>query len=224
MGRPLFEITRDYLNLINEIEESEGEISEESEKLLFINGEDFADKMNAYQRIIKSKEADIEFKYKPEIERLQKMIKANQSTVERLKATMKDALILLGDTGKTGNKTLRTDLYNFFTKDNYTVEVDPIKFSMGDERTYPYARVKATLDLRPDEYQLMLKVLADSNMPDATFVKVNECKLSYDPDKKELVKVLKAKNEATSELPLDEDYQNEIPGVKLVNNPSIQVK
>ena len=29
MGRPLLEITRDYLNLINEIEEREGEISEE---------------------------------------------------------------------------------------------------------------------------------------------------------------------------------------------------
>lgn len=238
MGQPLFEITKQYLNLINEIEDAGGEISEEVEKLLFINGEEFADKMNAYQRIIKSKQADIDAKYKPEIERLQKMIESNESTIERLRVTMKNALLLLGDTGKSGNKTLRTDLYNFFTKDTYTVEVDPIQFSMGDERTYPYAKVKATLELRPDEYQLILKILANSEEMNAvTFNKVNECKLSYDPDKKELTRLLKEVEAKKGELPFTEteelpegvtevDFEepDAIPGVKLVINTSIQVK
>jgi len=162
MGQSIFDIQKDYLDIVDELENNGGEITADIETLLAITEEDFKDKMDAYEAAILTMEQEI-ILADGQIEKFQKKKKAKQNTIERLKGVMLQAVKLMGtpDPKSKTNKNpgLRTEQFNFFIKDTKTVEIDPIKFSIGDERTYPYAKVKLPLVLDPDEYQLILKIL-----------------------------------------------------------------
>lgn len=91
----LFNIQSEYIALANEIIEAEGIITPEQETDLQITNEALQTKGIAYSYLIKSLEYDNDL-IDLEIKRLQAMKKTRSNLSERLKSTLKDAMILFG--------------------------------------------------------------------------------------------------------------------------------
>ena len=108
MKTTLWEIEKKYRDLFKEIEENEGEITEEIQEQLAINQDDFEDKVEAYFVIISEYKSYIE-RRKLEIERLKNLIKKDEEKVEYLEERLKNALHLYG-----GSKITKTGKQNYF--------------------------------------------------------------------------------------------------------------
>ena len=80
----IFDISEEYLKIIQEFEESGGEITPELEERLNITREQLESKLKAYYAIIKQNEALIEVS-KDEKNRLNDSQKAKENLISRLK-------------------------------------------------------------------------------------------------------------------------------------------
>ena len=91
----LYNITEDYIDLLNKIEIAEGEISEEVNQQLEINEQQLQTKSIAYLSVIKTKEA-LTMQIDEEIKRLQAMKKHNSNITSKLKDRLLNAVNLFG--------------------------------------------------------------------------------------------------------------------------------
>ena len=91
----LFEISTDYLELFDKIEENQGEITPEIETALAINEGEVKQKGVAYCAVIKTIDGEVAM-IDNEIKRLQALKKARVNIVLNLKDRLKNALILFG--------------------------------------------------------------------------------------------------------------------------------
>jgi len=127
MGQNLFNIEEKYIQLMDEIEELEGELTPELENELAINFEELEGKLKAYHYIIsvaKGETTTID----DEIKRLQEVKKSKGNLIERLKKSMLGATMLYGDSGKTGNKKLKFDTIQMWTR-----KTESVQFSSEEE-------------------------------------------------------------------------------------------
>lgn len=92
----LYQIETTHLELMNEIENLEGEITPEMEKALAINEKDRDIKSIAYLEVMKQREA-FNLIAKDEITRLQGLIKRNTTLMDRLKSNLLGAVNLFGE-------------------------------------------------------------------------------------------------------------------------------
>ena len=99
----IFEISKELESVFDELEENDGELTEELEEKLSISQDEFRSKVNAYLSIIKHTESDIDCCDK-EIKRLQSVKKSKQNTIDRLKNILVWAIDKFGDSNKSGNK------------------------------------------------------------------------------------------------------------------------
>lgn len=99
----IYNIQQELLNIFDELEENEGELTPELEEQLNITKEEFKDKIKSYSNIVKMLENDIT-DIKAEKARLNDLQKSKEKTIERLKKIMIDAVELFGDTTKSGGK------------------------------------------------------------------------------------------------------------------------
>ena len=99
--RSIYAIQQEYVNLIEELEENGGELTEELEAILMKNEEDFKQKVKNYVFIIKEKESSLTL-LDDEIRRLQALKKTRKTVIEKLENTILNALLLYG---KIDNKT-----------------------------------------------------------------------------------------------------------------------
>ena len=91
----LYNITEDYIDLLNKIEIAEGEISEEVNQQLEINEQQLQTKSIAYLSVIKTKEA-LTMQIDEEIKRLQALKKHNSNITNNLKDRLLNAVNLFG--------------------------------------------------------------------------------------------------------------------------------
>ena len=91
----LYNITEDYIELLNKIELAEGEISEEVNQQLEINEQQLQTKSIAYLSVIKTKEA-LTMQIDEEIKRLQALKKHNNNIMKQLKDRLLNAVNLFG--------------------------------------------------------------------------------------------------------------------------------
>lgn len=119
----LFNIEEKYLSLMSQIEELEGEITEELEQELSINKDELESKIKAYHYIILSKQTEA-LTIDDEIKRLQSLKKVKENIVKRLKKSILGAVNLFGYDGKSGNKKLDFDTISLYTKNSTAVEVN----------------------------------------------------------------------------------------------------
>ena len=91
----LYNITEDYIELLNKIEIAEGEISEEVNQQLEINEQQLQTKSIAYLSVIKTKEA-LTMQIDEEIKRLQALKKHNGNIMKQLKDRLLNAVNLFG--------------------------------------------------------------------------------------------------------------------------------
>ena len=108
MGKSLYAIQEDYVDIIRDVEENDGELTADIESALAINEEEREAKALAYIQRIDEETAFID-RVSKEITRLTKMKKTKQNLVDRLKGTLVDSVILFGEynTGlyKVGTRT-----------------------------------------------------------------------------------------------------------------------
>jgi hypothetical protein len=94
--KALYQIESEYLQLINQIEEMEGELTPEMEEALTINKNELEVKSIAYVEYIKSRESFNE-RIDTEIRRLQAIKKQNDSLISKLKQNLLNAVNLFGN-------------------------------------------------------------------------------------------------------------------------------
>ena len=96
MKTTLYDIKQEYLELINEVEELEGEITQEMEYKLKINETDLQNKAIAYHSVILSKDS-FNMQIDSEIKRLQALKKRNNSLINNLKDRLVGAIQMFGE-------------------------------------------------------------------------------------------------------------------------------
>jgi len=95
MNRTLYHISKEAVEIVNALEETEGELTPEIQAALTINQNDLADKGIMYGFVIKQRESNIDF-IDSEIKRLQHLKKVETNTINRLKEAIINALHIYG--------------------------------------------------------------------------------------------------------------------------------
>jgi hypothetical protein len=147
--KSIYAIQQEYVNLVEELEENGGELTEELEALLIQNEEDFKAKVKNYVFIIKEKESSLTL-LDDEIRRLQALKKARKTVVDKLETTILNALLLFGKIDKkTGVVRYEGDTFNLVTrKSNKTIVYD----SEGLEAALIDKAFEVTTDEEFDEF------------------------------------------------------------------------
>ena len=96
MKNTLYQIKESYLSLMDEIEASEGILSEDQENALKINKSELDSKSIAYLEVIKSSKAFIST-IDEEVKRLEALKKRNKSLISRLEDSLIGAIELFGE-------------------------------------------------------------------------------------------------------------------------------
>lgn len=109
----IFQLSEEFLYLLQDIEDAEGEITEELAERLAINKEDFSKKMDGYAKIIRSLQGNVET-IKDEAKRLSDLKVSTENKIDKMKQVMNEALKLFGEVGKTGNQTFKTGTNSFW--------------------------------------------------------------------------------------------------------------
>jgi hypothetical protein len=123
----IFNIQQEYLELMEILEENEGELTPELEQRLAINQQDLEHKVKAYHHIITILKGDTAV-IDDEVARLNKIKETKTNTIERLRKVLLDTTILFGEDGKSGNKKLKFDTLNMWTTNRQSVNVDENDF------------------------------------------------------------------------------------------------
>jgi hypothetical protein len=119
----LWEITQEFLSLASLIEEAGGEATDQVMEELAISRENFSHKAEGYSKLILKWESEIDAA-SAEIKRIQAIKKTKENSLERLKDTLKAALLVFGhEDSKTGAKKFETPLVKLSTRRSYAVEV-----------------------------------------------------------------------------------------------------
>lgn len=138
----IYQLSEEYMFLMQDVEEAEGELTPELEERLQINKEDFQNKMDAYAAIKAMKEGEIGV-IDDEINRLTELKASKTRLIEKLKGYMLIALTLWGETGKSGNKKFETTLHKFWNVYHKPLVIDNeekvptefCKYTMSDKLT-----------------------------------------------------------------------------------------
>jgi hypothetical protein len=96
MKNTLYDIKQEYLEIINQVEEMEGEITPEIEEQLTINQNELQNKAIAYHSVILTKDA-FNVQIDNEIKRLQALKKRNNSLIDNLKERLVGAIQMFGE-------------------------------------------------------------------------------------------------------------------------------
>ena len=119
----LYEIDNHLQGLINEIEESGGEVSEETLKELEITQEELNKKLTAYCQVIQVYKNKVEAA-KSEKKRINDLQNVRKNVIERIKNYMLDAVQRYGYNGKSGNKVVELDNFKIYTTNKKSITID----------------------------------------------------------------------------------------------------
>ena len=96
MEKSLYQINSEYLDIISQVEQAEGELTPELESALTINKAELEVKSIAYIEVIKQRES-FNARIDEEVKRLQAIKKANDNLVLRLKNNLLNAVNMFGN-------------------------------------------------------------------------------------------------------------------------------
>ena len=119
MNKALITINYEWLQIIDELEQNEGEVTKEIQERLFINENELKQKVDGYCNVINSLKGDINT-IEDKITTLQTKIKSKEKVIERLKDCLKLGLNMYGESNpKTVGKKIKTlehTIWNVFNK------------------------------------------------------------------------------------------------------------
>ena len=124
----LYNISMELENLFAQIEEQEGEVTEEQLKELEITENNLLEKVDNYVKVIKEYKNSSEFckKEKENIYARQKMF---TNRVDKLKNILLEAVSKFGKEGKT-NKFIETDSCKVYTKNTKSCQIDETRMNL----------------------------------------------------------------------------------------------
>ena len=91
MKTTIYQIEKNYLQIVNQLIENEGEITDELSEALTITQDQLQNKAVNYCMVIKQIDSDIE-QIENEVKRLNAMKKVQQNVIDRLKSTLTTAM------------------------------------------------------------------------------------------------------------------------------------
>ena len=133
----IYNIQQELLDIFNQIEENEGEITPELEEKLKISQDEFKDKINSYTCVIRQLENDLNA-IKEEKARLDAIKKSKEKTIERLKKVMIEAIQLFGNTSKTGVKFIDYGTGKVSLRKSESIELNDDKLKAFTNRFISY--------------------------------------------------------------------------------------
>lgn len=162
----IFDLTQEWLQIMDMIAEAEGEVTEEIELLINKIEGDISQKFMSMRYIIKSYEARAKAN-KEEIERLEKNVTSSENAVKRMKETMIKILKVMGDAeiSKTsGEKTFK------------------FKSALGNYSTFPTVKVDITETVVDEKTGTTKTVYEDQALIDAGIL-TKQATLEFEPSK-----------------------------------------
>lgn len=112
----IYQIGQEYLELSEILQDNGGELTEELEVRLAINESNLVEKSTGYIQVIKSLDAENDI-IDSEIKRLQGLKSNRTKTINRLKETVKDAMLIFG------KDKIETPLYKITFRSSKSVEI-----------------------------------------------------------------------------------------------------
>lgn len=124
----LYQISEDLLAIFANIEENEGEVTEEELQALEIKQEELNEKLASYKKAIRVWNADVDA-CKAEEKRLKDARTVKENRIEKLKSRMLEAVLTFGYEGKPNAKGKTNHYYELpdgrmYTRTNEGVELD----------------------------------------------------------------------------------------------------
>jgi len=126
MGKNIYDIADDYIAVIAEIENNEGELTEDMEKRLQIAEDELEEKLRAYRSVIKQNESFVDYN-RDEIKRLRDRNKSFDNTKERLCKYIIPALHMFGKQTASGNFSVKYPDFSVSTRLSESVSINPDK-------------------------------------------------------------------------------------------------
>ena len=128
MGKSLYNISEELETLLNDIEESGGEITDEQLQQLEITQDNLREKVEGYCNAITILKSEEECA-KNEKKRLNDRQNVKKNLIEKLKSALLKTVIKFGDFGKSGNKVLESENHKLFTKKTESLVVYEERFN-----------------------------------------------------------------------------------------------
>lgn len=124
----LYSISKNILDIFEQIEEADGEITDEQLKELEITENDLKEKLSSYRRVITEWESDIDA-CKKESKRLNDVIKTRNNRITKLKDRMLWAVNTFGNDGKT-NKYIELPDCRISNRNTKSIEFDENRINL----------------------------------------------------------------------------------------------
>ena len=136
----IYNIQQDLLEIFDQIEANEGEITPELEEQLCISQDEFEDKIRSYTYVIHQLENDLNA-IKDEKARLDAIKKSKEKTIERIKQVMIEAIQMFGNTSKSGTKFIDYGTGKVSLRKLESIELDDEKLKTFTNRFISYFTV-----------------------------------------------------------------------------------
>lgn len=193
----LFNISADYLRLMDRIEAADGEITEEDAQALQINKEELEAKIKAYYYRIKETEGDIQL-IRDEMERLTGVIETKNNFIKRLKDNVNFALNVFGEDTDKGNKRIKFKDLTVWNQYSTSTKVDE------EFATEGYYRREFKALVNDDKVEEFRRVLKEFNFDTTIVAEVNK--------------------PITAKIKADLESGIEVNGAELVKSQSVRFK
>lgn len=130
----LYNIKEDILRIFDEVENNDGEITDEQYDSLCIKQEELKSKLDSYYKAIQVWKGDLDT-CKCEKKRIGDVQKKYDNRIERLKKVMLDAVLTFGEHGKS-NMFIELPTVRLFTKTTKSVSIDENRINIFIEAFY----------------------------------------------------------------------------------------
>lgn len=193
----LFDISLEYMAILDELEENGGELTDDIQERLNINKDEVQDKLESYRKVIMSVEGEIVV-LEEERDRLTDKVITKSNVIARLKENISKAITLYGDVNpksKVGSKFIATPYSKFtFVHTNPVVIDENLLITPDNEKLLPYINGTFTVKVKGEDILNIRKQI--------TAIEGIEANESYSIMKKE-IKPLLENNEFGNDIYID---------------------
>ena len=190
----IFDINAEYLDIIRELEDNGGELTEEIIERLHVNKNELETKLDNYRLFIAELDAQANA-LTEEAKRLVTRAKVKQAVIERLNGLIKLAVYTYGEVTKTGSKTYESKAAKYTFVYTKPVIVNEARITLDNASLKPFIRGNFSFHVPADQINEVLDFLTKAEIAVDTSLTVN---------KKELATALKA-NKVIDGARLDEE-------------------
>lgn len=124
----LYQIKEELIDIFNQIEACDGEITYEQYNTLMIKQEELKDKVDSYVKAVKEWQKDADF-CKQEKKIINDRQNVYKNRIDRLKKVICDAVIKFGNQGKN-SKFIEYPTYKVYTKSTKSIEINEYRLNI----------------------------------------------------------------------------------------------